>query len=172
MTEATSTTQENDGLVTFIPKMSVQTMRCRPKEIKDENRHREILCTIAGTALYRDYTVDKVKGETWEFIVGEFIGISARTGKEYRSGKLFLPSGIHETVSQKVPSRTEAEDPAKRVKVDFAFQVSAVKANNPAGYSYEANPLITPTESEDPMARFKKLCIRQLSQRQLTYHSE
>lgn len=61
-----------------------------------------------------------------------------------RSGKLYLPEGMHNMIA----SRLEGENPAKSVQ--FAIEVATIKAQNPAGYTWSFTPKLETSEA-DPL---------------------
>lgn len=71
-----------------------------------------------------------------------------------RASVLYLPSGIAEMVS-------EALMGAEQGMCDFAFQVSSIKASNPAGYTYQVINLHSPAGS-DPLDDLRELAKTQL----------
>lgn len=93
--------------------------------------------------------VDKDKGVSYTFFVGSFEAINMQDGEVYRSGKLFLPKGISELVEAAVQKNPDAA-------IAFAFEVRAIKANNPAKYSYKVLALKSP-EAEDELKEIRAL---------------
>jgi hypothetical protein len=81
-------------------------------------------------------------------LTGDFVGVNLQDGTEYRSGKLFLPGGIHETIESAVKNNE-----GKAVK--FGLEVRSVVAANPIGYSYQAVQLLKP-EGSDPMDELRR----------------
>jgi len=67
-----------------------------------------------------------------------------------RAGVCFLPPGIAEMVATKLAGDNAPES------VQMAFDITAVKAANPIGYSYEVMPLIDVDES-DPLEQLLAL---------------
>jgi len=109
-----------------------------------ENQRALKLAIIFGEASGIKQVDDPTHGTTHEAIVGRFQANNAETGEMTRSGMLYLPKGIHETITSAVKNAEEGE------LVRFALEVRAVRADNPAGYSYEAVPLLKPSE-HDPL---------------------
>lgn len=135
----------------FIGKLSVRTIGCKPEGAPPENPKR--LCVILGKANSLITGVDKAKDMFWTAIGGSFMGINLETGEKFRSGKLFLPSGIQETIEASVKSMAEevGENGVATGTISFAFEIRSVAAKNPAGYSYQAVQLIE-NKKEDELA--------------------
>lgn len=137
--------------IQVISKMSVKTMGCNPRKVAgmDDNKDGKPvtlpLCVIYGIASGLKHGEDKVNGGVWTALTGDFEGKNLQTGETFRSGKLFLPSGIQEIVEGPIK---KAEDENGSCAIKFAFEISAVKASNPIGYSYQAKPLTKPTEGD------------------------
>lgn len=123
----------------MISKMSVKGLGCKPFAAPKETPAR--LCQIIGKASGLK-TGEDTTGRVWSAITGEFRGVNLATGEIFRSGKLFLPGGIHEVVEGAVKSLPEDGGVVK-----FAFEIRTVEAKNPIGYSYQAANLM-PMESE------------------------
>ena len=135
---------------TWVGKMSVKALGCKPKKVSDENP-KIALCQIFGKA-------DGVKvgedasGKVWEALTGSFGGINLESGEEFRSGKLFLPPGIHEVIESAVKQLGENPD---GLAVKFAIEIYVVVASNPIGYSYQAKNLIK-AETTDELTEIRK----------------
>jgi hypothetical protein len=129
---------------TIVSKMAVKSIGCDPMKRPDDGKPLP-LCVFFGKA-------DGIKegegrdGRMWSALTGSFAGVNLVTGDEYRSGKLFLPSGIHEIVENAVKS-IKPDDTEAYVK--FALQIAVIKAANPIGYSYQATKLIDVAEGDE-----------------------
>ena len=134
----TETNETNEAQVQ-ITKMSVKGLGCNPGSLKP-------LCQILGKATGVKSGEDAT-GRVWSALVGDFLGVNLEDGKQYRSGKLFLPSGIHETIESAVKSLPEDGGVVK-----FALELRSVKASNPIGYSYQAVSLIPTVAETDNLA--------------------
>ncbi len=150
-------TIQNEPMVT---KMSVKGLGCKPTGgLPSDDSKPNPLCIIAGK-------VNGVKmgedgnGKVWSALVGSFRGTVLATGVSVRSGKLFLPSGIHEIVEK------AALDMGEGGNLKFAFQISSVKASNPIGYSYQATSLLPMEAQTDELADL--IAITDGAQKQLT----
>lgn len=117
-----------------------------PKKIHaaPESQRALDLAVILGEASGIKQVDDPAHGTIHEALTGRFQATNCETGDVVRSGMLYLPKGIHETVTAAVKKAEDGD------VVRFALRVRSVRAENPAGYSYEAVPLLKPEES-DPL---------------------
>jgi hypothetical protein len=89
---------------------------------------------------------DKLTGNVHFPVTGNFVGINhINENKEFASGLLYLPAGIHDQLLDAAKKLLDESD-----AIDFALEISAVRAGNAAGYSYEARPLVKP-RGVDPL---------------------
>lgn len=117
----------------IITKMSIKGIGCKPTGgLPSDDSKPNPLCVIAGKANGIKMGEDQT-GRVWSALIGNFYGKNLATGETFRSGKLFLPSGIHETVENAVKQLPESGG-----QVKFAMRFQSVKASNPIGYSYQA----------------------------------
>lgn len=134
--------------VVIISKMSVAMLKCNPRVAavgKDEPAVKVPICRIYGKADGTKATEDKVTGTIHVALTGLFEGENLKTGDIYRSGKLYLPKGVHEMVESAVAKLdSKAGD-----TVNFALEISVVTATNPIGYSYESKNLIATKETDE-----------------------
>lgn len=158
--ETTSTDMKH--IVIDKPKLVVGLLG-NPKKVvaMDKEGARYLVGTIFGVAQgVKAKTLPDRKGDpqVYEMIVGDFEGIPSEPvetdydGEKvivdaFRSGVLYLPSGIHDRLAAALKG-----DDAQPVK--FAIEIYTVKASNPAGYSYEARAL-TETQVSDPLAEMR-----------------
>lgn len=78
--------------------------------------------------------------EKYEGLAGQFRSIPSDPEKdELESGVLFLPDAFHGMIATPLKAML-ANDPNANLR--FAFEVVVVRANNPAGYSWEFKPKI------------------------------
>src|SRR5690348_2896560 len=159
MTEATAgarpVTHEDDE-VGFVGKLSCKTLGCNPAMVKTlpQTETKLAIARIYGTCTGVGVQEDKEQGKAWTFLKGNFEGINMQDGTTLRSGKLYLPEGVSQLVEQTI-TEIQQRDGVKAV-INFAFEIRAVKANNRAGYSYEAAQLVKP-EQDDPLEALRKL---------------
>lgn len=124
-----------------------------PDEIKSqpENVRRMVLGTLIGIADGFIERTNPKDGEIMEGLIGQFRSIPAlETAEELESGILFIPDAFHNLIAATL-RQEKAKDPA--AKVNFAFEVAAVRANNPQGRSWDFKPLME-SESENPLDAF------------------
>lgn len=128
--------------VSILTKMTVATMGCNPGEAKSKNE-KIAVARVTGTASGIKASVGK-DGDPTTGVTGEFYGVALQNNKFFQSGVLYLPSGIIDLLIAAVVGDGEL-DAAKRPiynNVEFAFELFAVPAKNPIGYSYEAKSMI------------------------------
>lgn len=147
---APSENQTPSGEPTIITKMAVKTLECKPAN-RAEDGNPLALCRIFGIATDVKSGENK-DGTMYEALLGNFQGVNLENKKVFRSAKLFLPSGIHESVTGAVKEQSKRDD---FQGVRFALEISSVKASNPIGYSYQAKNLI-PATAIDPLGEMNK----------------
>jgi hypothetical protein len=145
-----SKTEERE--VQIISKLSVATVNAKPTTIGVPEHGQVRLARFGGIA--RDLIVkeNKATGDFSEGLAGDFIGINLKTGQEFRSGILYLPSGIQEAIA------SELRDKTVQHEIEFFVELRAQKAANPIGYSYVAVPVYKP-EAVDPLAKFRQFMV-------------
>ena len=73
-----------------------------------------------------------------------------------QAGRLFFPTGIgSEIITAALGMRDDAKSDGALKVLRFAFAVRAFRANNPAGYSWEFEPLME-ASPDSPMEAFKR----------------
>ena len=135
----------------MIGKITIRTINVIPAKSVEVGKSTPI-ARIFGMASGIKQVVDKVRGDTFESITGQFGAVNLQTGNAYESGVLYLPKGIHDMIEAAV--RSIPKD-APSSTVDFALEIRVVKADNPAGYSYEAVNLI-PAKVVSPLEELRK----------------
>lgn len=133
----------------IIGKITVSAIGCKPGLVQTlpEGENELPLARLYGKLNEVRTQTDKDKGVTYTFFVGSFEAINMQDGEVYRSGKMFLPKGISELVEAAVNKNPNAA-------IGFAFELRAVKANNPAKYSYKVLALVNP-EAVDELAQLR-----------------
>jgi hypothetical protein len=124
-----------------------------PDEIKSQpdTIRRLVLGTLVGIADGFIERTNPKDGEIMEGLIGQFRSIPAKEdGEELESGILFIPDAFHNLIAATLRGEKN-KDPA--AKVNFAFEVAAVRANNPQGRSWDFKPLIE-SETENPLDAF------------------
>ena len=133
----------------MIPKMSIKGIGCKPAGAPAATPKR--LCVILGKASGIKTGEDNT-GRIWSALTGMFLGKNLETDETFRSGKLFLPSGIHDAVEAAVKTL-----PPDGGVVKFALELRSVEAKNPIGYSYQAVNLIPMEAETDELAELVAL---------------
>jgi hypothetical protein len=146
------------GEESYIAKLTIATLGCTPSLVKTlpMGENKLAICRLYGKASAVKFQEDKAKGQVYTFFAGTFEGINLQDGTVQRSGKLFLPKGISEIVEQAI---SEAQKNDDKASVSFAFEIRAVKAGNPIGYSYEAAALKSP-QAEDELAEMRTMIAK------------
>ncbi len=142
-------TSESD--VNIVSKLSMKTIRVNPAKFATDSG--APIALVYGQLTGIKDVVDKVRGDVYHALLGSFEGQNLETGERFRSGVLYLPAGIHDMLSASVAKLPEDDDSAY---VEFGLEIRAVKAKNPAGYSYEAKSLLKPKAS-DPLEQLRAL---------------
>lgn len=133
--------ETKEGL--FVSKLSVKGIGCKPGACEADKP--ALLCRIFGKA-DGIKTGESQDGRVWSALTGSFAAINLQSGEEYRSGKLFLPSGIHETVENAVRALGENKE---GLSITFGLEIRSVTASNPIGYSYQAANLVATTATDE-----------------------
>lgn len=134
----------------ILPKMSVKTLGANPKKAAAGDNLRIPLIRVLGVASGIKAATD-ARGDPVFGLTGQFEGTNIETGETAQSGVLYLPGGIQELLQG--PLETAIADD-KNARIQFAYDIFAVSASNPAGYSFEAENLIE-VEREDPFAAMR-----------------
>jgi hypothetical protein len=124
-----------------------------PDEIKSmsDTVRRLVLGTLIGIADGFIERTNPKDGEIMEGLTGQFRSIPAKEdAEELESGILFIPDAFHNLIAGTL--RTEKAKDAN-AKVNFAFEIAAVRAVNPQGRSWDFKPLIE-SETENPLDAF------------------
>ncbi|MDE2020106.1 MAG: hypothetical protein KGJ13_07210 [Patescibacteria group bacterium] len=105
----------------------------------DVKRH--MLGTIVGIVTgFVERGNPKDPTEKFEGLSGQFRSIPADDKRdELESGVCFLPDAFHNMVAG--PFR-KMQDTDKNAQLRFAFEIYSIRAQNPAGYSWEFKPKI------------------------------
>lgn len=99
----------------------------------------------ASTVIKR---TDPKTDEEREGLAGTFIMRPSKEGEaEKESGLLWIPDAFHNLVAGKL---VEAQKTDPQANIEFAFDVSSIKATNPRGYSWQFIPAV-PFEGKHPL---------------------
>jgi hypothetical protein len=123
-----------------------------PKRIHGlkEDQKELVLGSIVGNATGIFTGTNPVDGSVFKGLKGAFEYTDADPERDVlTSGKMFLPSGIDEMIFNAV-------EEADGGSVQFAFEVSVFRADNPQGYSWKYKPLMKAAEV-DPLSELRKL---------------
>jgi hypothetical protein len=126
------------------------------------------ICIIMGKANGLKSGED-ASGKVWTALTGVFEGrvtAGENAGDVFRSGKLFLPSGIHEAVEAAVKSLPGFAENKTIGAVKFAMEITRVKDSNPIGYSYQAVNIIPMDAQEDDLSDLVALAEARISAKQ------
>lgn len=134
----------------MISKITMATIKTKPGLVSTlpDGENELPLARLYGTLDNVVYQDDKVSGQIFTSFVGSFEAINMQDGEVYTSGKMFLPKGISDLVESAVKKNPNSA-------IQFAFEVRAIKANNPAKYSYKVLPLVNP-ETSDALAELRR----------------
>ena len=120
------------------------------KNLKD-GETRLLMGTVIGE-VSRMVTRTMPTGEVYEGFGGTFEAIPADPNlPTVRSGVLYLPGGFFELIANPFKEMSASDDTAR---LQFGFEVYAVKDSNPQGYAWQYVPLGEPGKS-DPLAAIR-----------------
>lgn len=136
--------------ITILTKLTLKGIGCVPEVAKVEKKE-VALAHLYGIA--SGTTVKKApNGDVFIGITGEFEAVNLADGKVFRSGIIYLPGGIHESlVAALVPGADGKVSP-----VDFGIEIMSRPDSNPIGYGYAARELVK-VERADPLAKMRAL---------------
>lgn len=147
--ENTTQTQEITMVSKIVPKMIGNAKKAAALDTIGET---VTLGKVFGMATGIKQIEDQMKPGTFYYpLVGRFEAHTSK-GEILRSGKLFLPGGIHESYEQQARALEDGEQLA------FALELRAVKDGNAAGYTYRAIDLM-PRKASDPLDDFSQLVL-------------
>lgn len=120
------------------------SIKALPDDIKTYSLGR--LIGICRDTLSR--TDDKT-GEKYEGLKGEFRSIPSDPEKakgrvELESSILYIPDAFHSMITQQLTAAQKIDPSAE---VIFVFDVTAIRASNPAGYSWDFKPVLGKAEN-------------------------
>jgi hypothetical protein len=135
--------------ISLISKISMRTIKTTPAKAATEDG--TPIAVVYGMAFGIKEVVDKQRGDVYHALVGQFEAQNLQTADVFQSGQLYLPTGIHESLESAVQRLENESD-----YVQFALQILAIKASNPAGYSYQAKNLLA-SKQVDPLEEIRAL---------------
>lgn len=109
-----------------------------------------VLGRLIGIARGIVTRTDDKNGQVYEGLKGEFRSIPSEReiakGREpLESGICYIPDAFHNMVAAAL---AKAQENDRNAEINFAFEVIAVRASNPAGRSWEFRPLL-PVKAEN-----------------------
>lgn len=107
-----------------------------------ENITEYFMGTLYGIAAGIVTRTDDKTGTIYEGLKGEFRSVPSAAEREkgrepLESGVMYIPDAFHSMVAGAL-KHAQQNDP--NAEVTFAFDVKAIRAKNPAGYSWEFKP--------------------------------
>jgi hypothetical protein len=135
---------------TYVSKLTVATIHCNPAKVVKAGEATPI-AHIFGKASAIKIVSDKLTGQAYEALQGQFEAHNLETGEVFNSGVLYLPAGIHDVVLSQVKGLQNETD-----SIGFAMELCVVVASNPRGYSYEARDVMPP-KLEDDLSEYRTL---------------
>jgi hypothetical protein len=147
--------------VIWKPKLTIAQIGGNPGAVIQSKRAEPIVRFIGQASGIKTVDDPNHPGVTFIALTGAFKATNLQTGVEYRSGILYLPSGFHDAIVEELDSQLsdQKESNFDHRPVEFALEISAVPANNPSKYSYEAMSLMPPSRNA-PLARLERLALR------------
>jgi len=154
----------------ILPKITIKDCGANPKEVFSsayDNVGRHMLIRVYGVATstgIRKLTNSNT-GEisSYENIRGDFRAINLQSGQKFKSAVLYLPSGIHEMISEPLDS---AKRNGERAEIQFGLDLFSKRADNVAGYGYGAFILGDPEEVDVIAQLEEKIAFASLPQDQ------
>lgn len=153
-----------------ISKITIATVGGNPAAAKAENR-RIPICAIYGKAtdvkMVEDPTRKGPDGQTkeWKALAGAFQAVNLQNGQEFMSGVLYLPDAFQTMALTLVEKQNESRTRrgmAHFQGVEFAYQIDAIPAKNPSGYSYVLRSLLPPRKA-DPLAALRARALDEVA---------
>jgi hypothetical protein len=134
----------------MITTMNVGTIGCDLSAIKKNEKE---LCQIYGIVTGIKVGINPRDQNPYTALIGQFEAINLETGETFRSGKLFLPAGLHETLTSIYEKLGDDDDVPT---TEFGFTISGFPAANLTGYSYKAAPFAKPSATDPLMLMREK----------------
>lgn len=131
-------------------KLTVATIGGAPERAKTE-KTRVGVATFIGIATGTKMVENQNEPEKpYVAVTGNFEAVNLYTGEIYRSGILYLPTGLHDLVVNMLDQVKGDEDRSKfdKAAVEFALQIDAEPADNAAGYQYVGKSLLPPQKAD------------------------
>jgi hypothetical protein len=129
--------------VIWKPKLTIAQIGGNPGIVVQTKKAEPIVLFIGQATGIKTVDDPNHVGNTFIALTGAFKATNLQTGVVYRSGIMYLPSGFHDAVVDQL-DREFGDGTSDHRPVEFALEISAVPANNPIKYSYEAKSLLPP----------------------------
>lgn len=141
METATADNQVRFSDESYIAKLTIKAIGCKPQAVTalPDGEDKVALCRVYGNV--QDVRVKEsstIAGSFETEFKGNFEAVNMQTGEVFRSGRMYLPKGISDVLEQGFKAITKDDATAS---TEFGFEIRAIKASNPIGYSYEAQAL-------------------------------
>lgn len=146
--------ENSEGGVGILSTMNVKKLNCDPAIAVAQKKSID-LCRIWGFVTDIKAGVNPRDGSQMIALVGDFMGVNLETGEMARSGRLFLPGGIHETLAAPFQGLKDDDD---KPRLKFGFTIASFPSTAPIGYSYKATPFEKPSD-DDPLAELTKAAL-------------
>lgn len=164
----TTATEAHDDGISVVSKLSTKVMGCKPMAVTlmEGADVKLAIARLYGICTGIGMQVNAEEGKSWVYFKGDMEGVNLQTGEIFKSGKLYLSSGISEQFETIVRKIQETE--GDKTSINFAFEIRAVKSSSKVGYGYEAAQIVKPQE-HDPLENVRKAlaAIPDYNQKQL-----
>lgn len=148
---------QNDA-VGLISTMNIKKLGCDPASAVAAKAE-VALCKIWGFVTGIKAGVNPRDQSQMIALIGDFQGVNLETGEMQRAGRLFLPGGIHETLTAPYVNLKEGDE---KPRLRFGFTISSLPSSAPVGYSYKAMPF-EKAGADDPLAELTKKALEGFS---------
>src|SRR5258708_7684813 len=114
----------------LVSRLTIKDLGCDPKAVKKlpEGQTKLLIARMYGLVNRIGFQEDKINGKTTAFFIGNFEGVNMQDGTVLQSSKMFLPDAASNAL-ENIVNQVQKEK-GKGVAVNFAFEISAVKAPN------------------------------------------
>lgn len=113
---------------------------------QDEGVKSMVLGTLIGRATGFTERKSPKDGQIFEGLSGNFRSVPADPKREeLESGVLFIPDAFHNIIADQLRPRKKTDtnpDGDPNACIEFIFEITVIRAKNPAGYSWDFRPLM------------------------------
>lgn len=134
----------------MLGKISTGALKCNGARAKTEEK--DIVVYSVSGKVSGIVNKEGQNGDMTTGLTGEFYAVKPEEPNViYRSGILYLPSGISESFISAVIGEGTIDDKGNPIynRFKMAVEVTATPANNQSGYTYTAKPLMEVKPDED-----------------------